>query len=65
MNNDIEVKKSQLLKVSDIDNARDIVEIPRILNEERARKRLEREGLGENNIVERPRRERRPNPRYL
>ena len=46
LNNDITVKKTQLLKISSVDNAKEIVEIPRILREERGRKKLEREGLG-------------------
>jgi hypothetical protein len=46
LNNDITVKKTQLLKISSVDNAKEIVEIPKILREERGRKRLEREGLG-------------------
>ena len=64
LNNDIEVKKTQLLKVSVIENAKDIVQIPKILREEKSRKKLEREKL-DTVILDRPKRERVPNKKYL
>jgi hypothetical protein len=64
LNNDIEVKKSQLLKIKDVDNIKDIVEIPKILKEERSKKQLEREKL-DTVVLDRPKRERIPNSRYF
>ena len=64
LNSDIEVKKTQLLKVNAIDNAKDIVQIPKILKEEKSRKKLEREKL-DSVVLDRPKRVKIANKKYL
>ena len=60
----IEVKNTQLLKIDNITNIKEIKEIPKILKEEKSRKKLERENLGDV-VLDRPKREIKPNKKYL
>ena len=64
LNNDIEVKKTQLFKVKEVDNPKEIKEIPRILREEKVRKKIEREKL-DDVVLDREKREKKPNKKYL
>ena len=57
------VKKSQLLKVNIVDNEKEIVDIPKILSEEKSRVKILKEGLGEK-VVEREKRERKQKKFY-
>ena len=59
----IEVKNSQLLKVNNNINNKEITEIPKILKEEKIRKKIEREKL-DDVILDRPKREIKPNKKY-
>ena len=55
LNNNIEVKNSQLLKVNNVQNNKELVEIPKIIKENKIQNKINREKLDEV-VLERPKR---------
>ena len=65
-NNDVElrVKNDQLIKNNLVDRKKEILEIPKLLKEAKDERKMKREKL-DDVLVERPKRESKPNSRYL
>lgn len=61
---ELRVKNDQLIKSNIVDNEKEIVQIPKLLKEQQIEKKIKKEKL-EPIIVDRPKRERKPNKKYL
>jgi hypothetical protein len=61
---ELRVKKDQLLKNNIIENKKELVEIPKLLREDKAEKKIKREKLGDV-VLDRPKREKIPNKKYI